>query len=140
MEAMTPERTLTELDHVRLLGLVRRSAPAGVGVSHLRAVEDMLDASDLVPSRQVAADIVTMNSKVVLRDEQTGQRMTLTLCYPADAEPASGSVSVLSPVGSALLGRHVGSVARWHTAIGGWKAAEIVAILYQPESSGDYSS
>jgi regulator of nucleoside diphosphate kinase len=48
-------------------------------------------------------------------------------------------VSVLSPVGSALLGMRVGSIARWSTPAGDEKAAEILAILFQPESSGDYA-
>ena len=99
---------------------------------------NVLDASALVPSREVAPDVVTMYSQVLLQDTQTSQRNTLTLCYPADAEPAVGFVSVLSPVGSALLGLRVGSIARWSTPAGDEKAAEILAIFFQPESSGDY--
>lgn len=80
-----------------------------------------------------------MYSQVLLQDTQTGQRTTLTLCCPADAEPAVGFVSVLSSVGSALFGLRVGSMARWSTPTGDQKAAEILAILFQPESSGDYA-
>jgi regulator of nucleoside diphosphate kinase len=139
VEVMTPERTLTELDHVRLLNLLRRDARADGSTADLQAVQEMLDTSILVPSRQVSPDVVTMYTQVLLLDEQTGQRTTLTLCYPADAEPGSGFVSVLSPIGSALLGLQVGSTVRWPTPGGECKAAEIVAILFQPESSGDYS-
>ena len=139
MEVIALERTLTELDHVRLLNLVRRDARGDGSASQLRAIEDVLDASALVPSREVAPDVVTMYSQVLLQDTQTRQRNTLTLCYPADAEPAVGFVSVLSPVGSALIGLRVGSVARWSTPGGDEKAAEILAILFQPESSGDYA-
>ena len=102
-------------------------------------MENVLDASTLVPSREVAPDVVTMYSQFLLQDRQTLQRNTLTLCYPADAEPAVGFVSVLSPVGSALVGLQVGSVARWSLPAGDDKAAEILAILFQPESSGDYA-
>jgi regulator of nucleoside diphosphate kinase len=139
VEVLTLERTLTELDHVRLLNLLRRDARGDGSPQQVRAIEDVLDASALVPSREVAPDVVTMYSQVLLQDTQTGQRNTLTLCYPADAEPAVGSVSVLSPVGSALLGLRVGSIARWSTPAGDGKAAEILAILFQPESSGDYA-
>ena len=139
MEVVTPERTLTELDHVRLLNLLRRDARGEGCSAQLQAVEDMLDGSALVPSREVPPDVVTMYSQVLLQDVHTGQRSTLTLCYPADAEPAVGFVSVLSPVGSALLGLPVGSTARWSTPIGDQGGAEILAILFQPESSGDYS-
>lgn len=139
MEVVTLERTLTELDHVRLLKLLRRDASGDGPPLQLGAIEDVLDASALVPSREVPPDIVTMYSQVLLQDLQTSQRNTLTLCYPADAEPAVGFVSVLSPVGTALLGLRVGGVARWSTPSGDKKAAEILAILFQPESSGDYT-
>lgn len=139
MEVVALERTLTELDHVRLLNLLRRDARSDGSALNAGAIEDVLDNSTLVPSRQVGPDVVTMYSQVLLQDTQTGQRNTLTLCYPADAEPAVGFVSVLSPVGSALLGLRVGSVARWSTPAGDEKAAEILALLFQPESSGDYA-
>lgn len=139
MEVVAFERTLTELDHVRLLNLLRRDARGDRSVPNSGAIEDVLDNSALVPSREVEPDVVTMYSQILLQDTQTGQRNTLTLCYPADAEPAVGFVSVLSPVGSALLGLRVGSIARWSTPAGDEKAAEILAILFQPESSGDYA-
>lgn len=140
VEVISVERTLTELDHVRLLNLLRRDARGDGAPQPASAIEDVLDASALVPSREVAPDVVTMYSRVLLQDTQTGQRNTLTLCYPADAEPAVGFVSVLSPVGSALLGLRVGSTARWSTPAGDDRAAEILAILFQPESSGDYAT
>jgi regulator of nucleoside diphosphate kinase len=139
VEALTLDRTLTELDHVRILNLVRRDARGDASVAMQPAIEDLLDASAIVPSRQVSPDVVTMYSQLLLQDLQTGQRSTLTLSYPADAEPATGFVSVLSPVGSALLGLRVGSVARWATPTGDEKAAEILAILFQPEASGDFT-
>lgn len=139
MEVLTLERTLTELDHVRLLNLLRRDPPGEGRQAQSQAIELMLDASALVPSREVAPDVVTMYSQVLLQDTQTSQRHTLTLCYPTDAEPAMGFVSVLSPVGSALLGLRVGSVARWLAPTGDEKTAEILGVLFQPESSGDYA-
>ena len=139
MEVVTLERTITELDHVRLLNLLRRDERGDGSPAQLQAIEDMLDACALVPSREVTPNVVTMYSRVLLQDLHTGEHSTLTLCYPADAEPALGFVSVLSPVGSALLGLRVGSTARWSTPIGDQRAAEILAILFQPESSGDYS-
>ncbi|MBY0468587.1 MAG: GreA/GreB family elongation factor [Burkholderiaceae bacterium] len=140
MEVVALERTLTELDHVRLLNLIRRDARGNGSAAHPGAIEDILENSALVPSREVGPDVVTMYSQVLLQDNRSGQRNTLTLCYPADAEPAVGFVSVLSPVGSALLGLRVGSMARWSTPAGDEKAAEILAILFQPESSGDYAT
>lgn len=127
------ERTLTELDHVRLARLLQRQAaqPAPIG--------ELLDFAHVVPSRAVDPDVVTMYSQVQLHDRASDMRRTITLCYPADAEPAAGFVSVLSPVGRALLGLRVGEVARWSTPDGGTQSAEVVALLFQPEASGDYT-
>jgi len=140
VETFPAERTLTELDHVRLLNLLRRDAARREGsASRWHAIEDVLDASALVPSQQVAPDLVTMHSEVLLQDTRTGLRSTLTLCYPEQADPASGRVSVLSPVGSALLGLRVGSVARWVGPSGHETAAEILTLLFQPEASGEHT-
>ena len=133
------ERTLGELDHVRLMKLLRRDRRADGSSARLPVIEQSLDDCTIVPSRQLPPDVVTMYSQVLLRDTATGERQALTLCYPHDAEPAAGLVSVLSPVGSGLLGRRVGSVARWPTPAGIDGQAEIVAILFQPKASGDYS-
>lgn len=139
MEVINLERTLTDLDHVRLLNLLRRDAGSDRSHGQFKAIEDLLQACSLVPSREVAPDIVTMYSQVLVQDTRTAQRSTLTLCYPSDAEPALGFVSVLSPVGSAMLGLRVGGIARWSTPAGDDMAAVILAILFQPESSGDYA-
>lgn len=139
MEVLALERTLTELDHVRLLNLARRDRRSDGLPTPRLAIEQVLDACAVVPSRQIPPDVVTMYSQVVLQDLESGQRSRLTLCYPADAEPAAGFVSVLSPVGASLLGQTVGNVARWSTPAGDERAAEVLAILFQPEASGDYA-
>lgn len=124
-------RTLTELDHARLVNLLRRTrADSGL--------QELLENAELVPSESISPDIVTMYSQVLLVDPDDGGRRQLTVCYPSDAEPEKGFVSVLSPIGSALLGAQVGSVASWRTPAQALREAEIVAILFQPEASGDY--
>lgn len=140
MEVLALERTLTELDHVRLLNLARRARRGDSSLAPRLAIEHLLDACAIVPSRRIPPDVVTMYSQAMLQDLESGQRSNLTLCYPADAEPAAGFVSVLSPVGASLLGQTVGSVARWSTPAGDERAAEILAILFQPEASGDYAT
>ncbi len=128
------ERTLTELDHARLARL-RRDDPHGAPP----ALEALLDDADLVEARRISPDIVTMYSQVLLADPRDGRRTTLTLCYPADAEPARGFVSALSPVGASLLGLRVGQIAHWRTPLGEPMSAEVIALLFQPEASGDYT-
>lgn len=139
MKNSTTERTLTELDRVRLKSLIRRHRRGGVPPAEMDAIEDMLDEASVVPSTQVSPDVVTMYSQVLVRDADTGQRSTLTLCYPPDADPERGFVSAMSPVGWSLIGLRVGDVARWSTPAGDQKQAEVVAILFQPEASGDYT-
>ena len=133
MNPASLDRTLTELDHVRLTRLLQRqpTPPAPLG--------DVLDAARVVPSRAVESGVITMYSQVRLCDPARGAHSTLTLCYPHDADPAAGLVSVLSPVGRALLGLRVGEWAHWRTPDGGTQAAEIAALLFQPEASGDYT-
>ena len=130
------ERTLTVLDHVRLDALLRRARMR----PSASPLAELIDAAALVPSREVAPDIVTMGSQVVIADAADGSRLRLTLCYPADADPDAGRVSVLSPVGAALLEQRVGRIVRWTTPNGEVRSAEIVAIEFQPEASGDYTT
>ena len=124
------ERTLTELDFARLNKLGNGHWPAG-----LAAVGQF---PDLVASAEIAPDVVTMYSQMEIVDLDSHYRHKLTLCYPRDAEPGIGCISVLSPVGASLLGLRVGAVARWQTPHGDACAAEVVAMLFQPEASGDY--
>lgn len=133
------ERTLTDLDHVRITNLIRRDLSDGLSSSTTREIEDTLDACTVVPARQVSPDVVTMHTQVLLLDCASGERSKVTLCYPAAAAPADGFISVLSPLGRSLLGLCAGQVARWSTPSGGERTAEVLAILFQPEASGDYS-
>ncbi|MBA3597379.1 MAG: GreA/GreB family elongation factor [Methylibium sp.] len=138
MEISTAERTFTELDQVRLTTLIHKHDRGGPASPQTERIAQALDMADIVPSRQVPPDVVTMYSQVLLLDLTTGQRSKLTVCYPQDSEPAAGLVSVLSPVDSGLLGLKVGSVSRWHMPTGAERAAQVLEILFQPEASGDY--
>ena len=138
MNVLARERVLTELDHVRLASLSSRGLRARLpGSSSIAAV---LDDARVVPSRKVAPDIVTMYSQVLLRFLDDGIKRKLTLCYPDDAEPQFGFVSVLSPIGLSLLGQQVGSMVSWDSPDGSVRMAQVEAILFQPEASGDYTT
>lgn len=126
------ERLLSELDHVRLQRLGAASWP--------EALQDVMEAPELVAPREVPPDVVTMYSMVTLTALDGSDERQLTLTYPQDAEPARGFVSVLSPVGAGLLGLRVGDVARWRTPDGREHAARVAALLFQPEASGDYTT
>jgi len=142
MHATTHEdRTLTELDHVRILKLLQRTGAPGPAAGPA-TLATLLDEADVVPSREVPADVVTMYSRVTLEDTDTREHRTLCVCYPPDADPVQGFVSILSPMGAALLGRRVGDViapASGAPAGGAAARLRIVEILFQPEASGDYT-
>ena len=125
------ERTLTELDFTRLRHLPGNTIPPGF--------DDFLSTADVLDSRVVPPDTVTMYSQVELEDPASRRRYKLTLCYPNDAEPAAGFISVLSPVGRSLLGLRVGDMAQWQMPNAATGAAKVVAIPFQPEASGDYT-
>lgn len=124
------ERTLTELDFSRLTRLAGQRQPP--------VLADLLANAEVTSSRAVRSDVVTMYSRVELVDVHTHRRQVLTICYPQDAEPAAGFISVLSPVGISLLGLKVGDAAKWHTPHGEECAAVVESIQFQPEATGDY--
>lgn len=124
------ERLLTEIDHARLTQLDGGHLPP--------ALEQALALTDLVASRAVPTDVVTMYSQVMIEYPATPRLQKFTLCYPADADPAEGFISVLSPLGAALIGLRVGDVARWDTPDGKAHEARVLSLLFQPEASGDY--
>jgi regulator of nucleoside diphosphate kinase len=127
MELSIPvERTLILHDYLQLTRLVgQHQLPAGA-----EAMQELLDHSELVSLPGVPATLVTMHTEVLLEDvTRAGRSYQLTLCYPQEARPAEGLVSVLSPVGASLLGLHVGAIARWRTPAGEQGAARILAVL-----------
>lgn len=135
---MTPlthdSRVLTELDHVRIDRLLSRSRRQAD-----ESLNTLLDDADVVPQRQVPADVVTMNTQVTVEDLQDGAKRKLTVCYPEDADPTTGYVSVLSPIGTALLGRRIGEETQWTTPTGAVQRLRILELLFQPEASGDFT-
>ena len=139
MTSLAREICLTELDAVRLesmLDQVRRRAPEEL--ASIEALEDRVDAARVVHQTCIEPQVVTMNSVVVLTDRTTDETVELTLAYPVDADADRGRVSVLSPVGRALIGARIGEVLR--VAVPGQRdrSFEVTAIPYQPEAQGRY--
>jgi regulator of nucleoside diphosphate kinase len=88
----------------------------------------------------VPATVVTMYTQLLAQDVTGGEPYKVTLCYPDDAAPSEGFISVLSPLGGSLLGLRVGDVAQWHTPRGEERMVRVVEVLFQPEASGDYTT
>jgi len=131
-----PHWTLSTLDFERLLPLVSTSAhPAAK-----HAIEELdlkLANATLVPPDQMAGNVVTMNSKVLLHCASWEQPREYRLVYPRRGPCDSGEVSVVSPLGAGLLGARVGD----HFTLGSQPHARsfhLVALTYQPETAGDW--
>ena len=91
----------------------------------------------LVESVDIPPDVVTMNSKVRLRDLETKAAMVYTLVFPDEANIEEGKISVLSPVGMAILGYSTGDEIEWKVPKG-TRRLLIEEVLYQPEAMGHY--
>lgn len=129
---------ITDLDARRLRAVLStyddRPGPGQREVNQLRGE---LERARVVPSRQVSERVVTMNSEVVLRDLESEQEFTCTLAYPDESDVDTGRISVLAPVGTAILGYREGTVVEW-TVPAGTRRLRIEKILYQPEAAGDF--
>ncbi len=104
---------------------------------HLRELEDELDKGEVVNSRDIPNNVITMNSKVRLRDINTQKEMICWLVFPDDSNADQGKISILAPIGTALLGYKVGDIIEWKVPAGLTKL-KVEEILYQPEAAGDY--
>ena len=104
---------------------------------HLQALEEELDKAHIVGSRDIPGDVVTMRSQVRVKDMKSGTEMDLSVVFPSEADLEQGKISVLAPVGTALLGYRVGDTIEWKVP-GGLRRLKIERILYQPEAAGDY--
>ena len=128
-----PPITVSRIDLARIEALLER-LPAGE-TANLDALRAELDRADVVEPAAMPSHTVTMNSVVTFEDESNGEKLTLTLVYPA-AAGAPGTVSILAPVGSALLGLARGQQIDWPTPDGRKRRLKVLEIAYQPEAAG----
>jgi regulator of nucleoside diphosphate kinase len=129
---------ITEEDHERLEVLLASEFAAAIGpCEYLDDLRAELDRAEIVRPDEVPPNVVTMNSTVVLRDLDTKEKETYTLVFPDAADIANDRLSVLAPVGTAILGERVGDVVRWRVPQG-WRRLKVERVLYQPEREGAY--
>ena len=127
---------ITKTDQMRLLQLLDNP----VLVREKSAMRDLvteLNRARIVSPREIPPDIVTMRSRVRIKDRTTNEESVLTLAFPGEANLDEGKISILAPVGVALLGYRVGDIVDWNVPAGS-RSIEILEIIYQPEAAGDY--
>jgi regulator of nucleoside diphosphate kinase len=130
-----PEITISSLDSDRLYELID-SLPKNslVGITELE--QELARANTVEPS-QVPPTLVTMNSTVRFSVESSKDEFLLTLVYPKDISSSNKNISILAPVGSALLGLSQGDEIEWPKPGGGLMKVTIEEVTYQPERSGE---
>ncbi len=130
-----PGIILTSQDLNRLETLLE-SLPAATfpGKTELRAE---LDRAEIVEPQDIPPDVVTMNSTARFALE-SGEEFSLTLVYPQDMDGSAERISILAPVGSALLGLSAGEHIEWPRPGGGMMKVRLVEVVYQPEWAGEF--
>jgi regulator of nucleoside diphosphate kinase len=129
---------VTNVDRCRLGTLLGCDASSPWGDSRsLAHLEEMLENCESMDARLAPETLVTMNTTVRLVDVRTGDQRTVTLVYPQDVDLLPDGVSVLEPLGAALLGRQVGDVVQ-SLAEQPQRRFRVEEIVYQPERANAF--
>jgi regulator of nucleoside diphosphate kinase len=132
---MKPNVIVSSLDLVRLELLLDSLPP--LQSQTLGGLLDELARADIVEPQDMPSNVVTMNSRVRFAIDKPDQEFSLTLAYPKDIKGADEQLSVLSPVGNALLGLSIGDRIEWTRPDGALFEVTVLDVLYQPERAGE---
>lgn len=140
---MRPKIVVSSLDMERLETLLDSLPRLDTASSHRLLDEvkhrllDELARAEIVEPHEMPPDVVTMNSKVRFCTDQPAEEFCMTLAYPKDMNGEGDQISVLSPVGNALLGLSKGDSIEWTRPGGVLFEVTVLDVLYQPERAGD---
>ena len=128
---------VTDADLARLRQLLEAARTGSArDREHLDPLAEELGRAHVVPASDIPPDVVTMHSRLRLRDLDAGKDMVFTLVFPSDADADQGKISVLAPLGTAVLGFRRGDTFEWHVP-GRVRRLQVAEVLYQPEAAGD---
>lgn len=133
---MKPSITVSSLDAERLDQLITTLVPAELA-KHEGLLEELARARIVAP-QQVPSDVATMNSTLRFAIDSPDEEFCLTLAYPKDMGQVQNGISVLTPIGTALLGLSVGDTIAWPRRDGEMLNVRLLEVLYQPERVGQY--
>lgn len=126
---------LTEPDYLRLRSLIDSSKHfRNHDAEHLDALDEELERATVVEPGEVAHNVVTMNSRVRVKDLGDGRELTYQIVFPGNADVAKNRISVLAPIGTGLLGYSAGTTVEWRVP-SGVRRLRILAVEYQPEAA-----
>nr|WP_315215222.1 nucleoside diphosphate kinase regulator [uncultured Duganella sp.] len=132
---MQPKIIVSSLDAERLEILLDALPPAEAA-THEGLMEE-LGRAEIVAPQDMPAGVVTMNSTVRFQIDAPPEELSLTLVYPRDLADTADAISILTPVGSALLGLSVGDAIDWPRPDGQLVRVRILEVLYQPEQAAE---
>lgn len=111
-----PVITISERDALRLQNMIQTHAAANT--EHLGKLKAELDRARIMPEAELPGNVIAMNSTVELEDLEDGEILTYTLVFPENADVESGKISILAPLGMAMLGFKVGDEFEWPVPAG----------------------
>ena len=128
---------ITINDYQRLNGMIEFASLKKKLPEIVNRLRNEFKAAQMLSQQEISGDVITMNSRIVVKDLVTGREAEITITYPQDADSREGKVSIFSPIGVALLGRKLGDCVSWQVPNGTGRF-EVSKISYQPEAVGDY--
>lgn len=129
---------ITEQDHERLSSLIESNrGGSAADMEYLLTLADELDRAEIVDSKEIPADVITMRSQVRLKDLVSGEANIYSLVFPTEANVSEGKISILAPIGTAILGYKRGDTIEWPVP-SGLRRIKVDEVLYQPEAAGEY--
>lgn len=133
---MLKEIYITDIDKERLKSIINAEIKSGNMLDKsMKKLDEEINKAKVVNSRQIPQDIITMNSRALLHLDR--EEIEVSLVYPEDADWSNNKMSVLSPIGTAILGYGIGDIVEWEVP-SGVAQIQIKDLMYQPESCGDY--
>jgi regulator of nucleoside diphosphate kinase len=134
---MSKSITVTINDYNRLMGLIEFASLRVKMPEIANRLHNNLASAKTRPQESINNKIVTMNSRVRLKEIKAKTEAEVTITYPHEAYPRNGKISVVSEIGLALFGREEKDIVSWKTP-SGMRSFEITEVIYQPEASGEY--
>src|SRR6185436_4564954 len=138
-QTQAPTISITETDRDRLSRLIEltRDRDDVENRDYLNKLEDELDRATIVDPKAIPPDVITMRSRVRLKDLVSGETNIYSLVFPKEADFTQGKISVLAPIGTAILGYSKGDTIEWQVP-SGLRKLKVDEILYQPEAAGQF--
>jgi regulator of nucleoside diphosphate kinase len=133
---MKPQITISSLDAERLEAMIDATRADNEATG--KALLDELARARIVAPEDMPSGVVTMNSTVRFEIDAPDEQFCLTLAYPKDMDHVANGISVLAPIGTALLGLSIGDTIDWPRPDGQLLKVRLLEVIYQPERAGEY--